>query len=298
MEAKPPRLSRELDLKQLRQLLDTELFGKEERLVYVSEIGSTNTLAMELARKGSEEGVVVLTDSQTAGKGRQGRRWVDMAGSNAISSTILRPDFPPHLLVMVASLAVVAAITETCGISAAIKWPNDIQIGEQKVAGILIETSTDRMGRFFAILGIGVNVNGSFRVPEGIGEERATALSTLRTELASRATTLEDSYGHEISRETFLANLLRELESYYLALQQEARTMAPVSGPISRRIREQWRDRLSTLGRTVQVRQGETVLSGVAEEVNEHGELLLRCHSGELTCITWGDVGQHSQKER
>ncbi len=298
MEAKPPKLFRELDLKQLRQLLDTELFGKEERLVYVSEIGSTNTLAMELARKGSEEGVVVLTDSQTAGKGRQGRHWVDMAGSNAISSTILRPDFPPHLLVMVASLAVVAAIAETCGISAMIKWPNDILIGERKVAGILIETSADRMGRFFAILGIGVNVNGSFRAPEGMGDERETELSMLRTELASRATTLEDSYGHEISRETFLANLLRELESYYLALQQEACTMAPVSGPISRRIREQWRDRLSTLGRTVQVRQGETILSGVAEEVNEHGELLLRCHSGELIGITWGDVGQHSQKER
>jgi len=59
---------------------------------------------------------------------------------------------------------------------------------------------------------------------------------------------------------------------------------------ISRLIREQWRNRLSTLGRTIQVRQGSTILSGVAEDVNENGDLLLRCHSGERISISWGDV--------
>lgn len=287
MEATSPKLSRTLDLHALRQQLDTSIFGKKERLIYVPEIGSTNTLAMELARKGSEEGVVVLTDSQIAGKGRQGRHWVDMAGQNAISTTILRPDFPPHLLVMIASLAVIAAIKETCEIAATIKWPNDILIGEQKVAGILIETSTDRSGRFVAITGIGVNVNGRFQSPEGTEDE----VSALRAELVSRATSLRDCLGHEISRETFLAHLLRVLEEHYLALQGEARAIPTASGPISRRLRELWRDQLSTLGRTIQVRQGTNILSGVAEDVNEHGELLLRCHSGELICITWGDVG-------
>lgn len=287
MEAISPTLFRGLDLERLRHLLDTERFGREERLVYVPEIGSTNTLAMELARQGSEEGVVVLTDSQTAGKGRQGRHWVDRAGHNAISSTILRPDFPPHLLVMAGALAVVAAIKETCGIAATIKWPNDVLIGEQKVAGILIETSTDRMGRLVAVVGIGANINGDFHVLE----EQAAEVSASRAELASRATTLQEHLGHEVSRELLLARLLRELEKWYLALQQEAHATAPAaSDAISRRIREQWRNKLSTLGCTIQVRQGTTLLSGVAEEVNEHGELLLRDHSGQLICITWGDV--------
>ena len=62
-------------------------------------------------------------------------------------------------------------------------------------------------------------------------------------------------------------------------------------GPASRRIRERWRSRLSTLGRTIEVRQGDTVLSGIAEDVDDSGELLLRRHSGERVCITWGDVG-------
>src|SRR5712692_2112825 len=115
---------------------------------------------MQLARERPEEGVVVLTDSQTAGKGRQGRRWVDVSGCNVISSTLLRPLFPPHLLVMIASLAVVDAIDRTCGVQAAIKWPNDILIEDHKVCGILIETSHDSNGRLIAVLGIGINVNG------------------------------------------------------------------------------------------------------------------------------------------
>jgi BirA family biotin operon repressor/biotin-[acetyl-CoA-carboxylase] ligase len=257
---------------------------------------------MELARQGSEEGMVILTDSQTAGKGRQGRRWVDMAGCNAISSMLLRPVFVPHLLVMTASLAVVAAIARTCGSAATIKWPNDVLIEDRKVAGILIETSTDRQGRFFAVLGIGVNINGRFapsemdvsthNTPDEKKSQGSDAeLSAIKATLVKRATTLQEACGHEVSREKFLAHLLRELEIHYLALQQEAHTGLTTTGPISRRIREQWRNQLSTLGRTVQVRQGETLLSGVAEEVNEHGELLLRCHSGEQICITWGDVG-------
>ena len=77
-----------------------------------------------------------------------------------LSSTLLRPLFPPHLLVMIASLAVVDAIARSCGVPATIKWPNDVLIGDRKVAGILIETSHDRAGQLVAIVGIGVNVNG------------------------------------------------------------------------------------------------------------------------------------------
>src|SRR5258708_33231649 len=115
---------------------------------------------MEVVYEGAEEGVVVVIDSQTAGRGRQGHRWVDMPGCNVLSSILLRPLFPPHLLVMLASLAVVDSIAETCQIPATIKWPNDVLIGERKVAGILIETSRDSTGRLVAVLGSGVNVNG------------------------------------------------------------------------------------------------------------------------------------------
>ena len=275
----------------LRAQLDTLSIGKGQRLHYVPSIASTNTYAMQLARSGSEEGVVVLTDSQTAGKGRQGRRWVDLAGCNALTSTILRPHFPSYLLIMIASLAVVEAIASSSNVQGSIKWPNDILIDERKVAGILIETSYDSHGQFVAILGIGVNINGQ---NIDIFEEGRTNPQTDLGPgiLATKATTLEIEAGHSVSRETFIAHLLKQLEIRYLLLQQESQMpVASGYGSASRLIREQWRDQLSTLGRSIQVRQGTTILSGVAEDVNDEGELFLRHHSGERVTITWGDIG-------
>jgi BirA family biotin operon repressor/biotin-[acetyl-CoA-carboxylase] ligase len=292
-----------LDVEGLRHQLGTMAFGVGDRLIYLPVVTSTNSFAMQLAQERAEEGVVVLTDSQTAGKGRQGRRWVDMSGCNVLSSTLLRPLFPSHLLVMVASLAVVQAITETCGIAATIKWPNDVLIEDRKVAGILIETSHDSSGRLVAILGIGVNVNGRIlEVPGGASLITADAQHSAAREaplyqdqapVVTGATTLEAECGHVLSRETFIAHMLRHLETDYFVLQEEAGSPYSLSNGLSasQSLRERWRNCLSTLGRTISVRQGGTVISGVAEDVDENGELLLRSHSGELINITWGDVG-------
>jgi BirA family biotin operon repressor/biotin-[acetyl-CoA-carboxylase] ligase len=280
-----------LNTEQVLGLLDTEFIGKADRFVFLPIVDSTNILAMKLAQQGSEEGVIVLTDSQKAGKGRQGRRWVDRAGCNVLLSLLLHPLFPPHLLVMVASLAVVDTITTISGIAATIKWPNDVLIGERKVAGILIETSHDLSGRLVTIVGIGVNANG--HISNYADQVSDSSLSAQW--LSEKATTLAQECGHELSREAFIAHLLLQIERSYLALQQEANIMRTAneipSLSISRSIREKWSDRLSTLGRAIQVRQGDTLLSGVAEGVNENGELLLRCHSGERISITWGDIG-------
>jgi len=293
-----------LDVAGIQHQLETRFFGVGDKLLYLPIVTSTNTLAMQLAHERPEEGVVVLTDSQTVGKGRQGRRWVDVPGCNVLSSTLLRPLFPPHLLVMIASLAVVDAIAETCGLTATIKWPNDVLIKDRKVAGILIETSRDSSGRLVAIIGIGVNVNGRMQnVPGGPslvtfrsedGQALGVPLQQDQTPLLATATTLETECGHSVSREAFIAHLLRHIDTDYLALQEE--TTPPFSTaysplPVSQSIWERWRKQLSTLGRPIQVRQGNTVTSGIAEDVDGNGELLLRRHSGELVSITWGDVG-------
>jgi BirA family transcriptional regulator, biotin operon repressor / biotin---[acetyl-CoA-carboxylase] ligase len=300
-----------LDVGELQRQLRTQYFGVGDRLLYLPVVVSTNTVAMQLAHDGSDEGVVVLADSQTAGKGRQGRRWVDMYGCNVLSSTLLRPRFQPHLLVMIASLAVVDAIADTTGISATIKWPNDVLIGNQKVAGILIETSHDQSGQLVAILGIGVNVNGHLQnvqahlqahpkvgqslvtMPPGrdASETQGTLLQTSQAMLRSKATTLEIHCGHKVSRELFIAHLLQHIEADYLALQHEAANpFSSMHGSTTRSIRERWRSQLSTLGCPIEVCQGGTVLNGIAEDVDGNGELLLRRHSGELVNITWGDV--------
>jgi len=285
-----------LDVKEIQRQLETQVLGVGDKLLYFPVVASTNSLAMQMAHERPAEGVVIFTDSQTAGKGRQGRRWVDTPGCNVLLSTLLQPRFPLHFLVMIASLAVVDTIAQTSGVVATIKWPNDVLIGERKVAGILIETSYNPAGQLVAILGIGVNVNGTISsVPA------STSLVTSHTTdeqsqapLIATATTLAMECGRHISRETFIAQLLLRIETSYLALQQEVRNpLARASGSLSasRSIWQRWRNHLSTLGRVIVVRQGDTVLSGVAEDVNDNGELLLRRHSGELINITWGDVG-------
>lgn len=277
-----------LDIAELQRRLQTGLFGRQERLVYFPAIDSTNTRAMQLALDGADEGVVVVTDNQYAGRGRQGRQWVDVAGCNSITSLILRPRFAPYLLVMLAALAVIDTIHEVCDVSAGIKWPNDVLIAERKVAGILIETSRDHAGQMLAVMGIGVNVNAH---PASQAQSSEETLALL-----NRATCLEEVCGHKVSREQFIASLLRFLEASYVALQDEAtqKTAANHPGsrlPVSQEVRERWRSHLCMLGRTVEVRQGGTVLSGVAEDVNDSGELLLRLSDGTRISITWGEIG-------
>jgi len=275
-----------LNLEALQRNLQTQYFGVGDRLLYLSTVESTNTLAMQLAYEWPEEGLVILTDSQTAGKGRRGRRWIDVPGCNVLMSILFRPLFPPHILVMITSLAVVDAIADICQIAAAIKWPNDVLIEDRKVAGILIETSHDSNGQMVAVAGIGVNVNGSI--------EELAKLSSIQIPLTAIATTLESACGHKVSREIFIARLLQYIEKSYFALQQEIAELSDVGTvtkePFARLIRERWRSQLATLGRTIVVQQGNSVISGIAEDVDESGELLLRRHSGELVRITWGDV--------
>ncbi|MBE3568170.1 MAG: biotin--[acetyl-CoA-carboxylase] ligase [Thermogemmatispora sp.] len=301
-------------------MLGTRLIGRgEARLFYVPVVDSTNTLAMlravEAVPGESLEGLVVLTESQTAGRGRQGRRWVDVAGRNVLLSLVLYPRFPLPLVAMFSALAVLDAIAETAGLVAGIKWPNDVLIGERKVAGILIETSSDRAGRLVAVLGIGVNVNGrsedlAIEQSEGGSVQsspKAPAAASAPLVQAPTPTTLETECGRSLSREAFIAQLLEHVEDSYLALQEEVGALPersalltpPVSAaffslPVARHIRERWRSRLQTLGRMVRIQQGARQLEGWAEEVNESGELLLRCRSGERVTVTWGDVGHLS----
>jgi len=284
-----------LDINELRHCLETHLLGVEDKLYYRPTVDSTNTIAMQFAHDRSDEGMVVLADSQTAGKGRQGRRWVDVFGCNILSSTLLRPVFPPHFLVMIASLAVVEAIAATCGLAARIKWPNDVLIEDKKVAGILIETSHDDSGQLIAVVGIGINVNGHLSdIPVGNSLLTTLPASAKREQSAPHlpvATTLEAECGYVVGREMLIAHLLQRLEQEYLVLQQDAVEVFSGDNPAARSLWRRWRSQLSTLDRSVVVRQGEQIIQGVAEDVDSDGELILRDHTGKLTRITWGDVG-------
>jgi BirA family transcriptional regulator, biotin operon repressor / biotin---[acetyl-CoA-carboxylase] ligase len=232
-------------------------------LIYSAATESTNTTAMTLARAGVAEGALVTTDDQTAGRGRLGRVWQSLPNQQLASSLVLRPTFPPHYLVMASALAVAEAIEAETGLRPGIKWPNDVLVNGRKVCGILIETSDG-----IAVLGIGINVNGTF---------------VATPELSAHATTLADALGHLIAREPLLIDLVRRLDGLY-ALLRDGGEQA------QRQLRAAWRARLVTLGRRVTILQGNAEVTGIARDVDATGALELTLDDGTTRTITWGDI--------
>ncbi len=141
-------------------LLKTESLGR--RMYYLSAVDSTNRVAAELARDGEREGTVVVSDFQSAGRGRRHRRWMSPAGRNLLFSIILRPERAPVEvlpLTLVYSLAIAELLTDRLRTDVSVKWPNDVVTPAGKLCGILAE-STTRAGRATRVIaGVGINVN-------------------------------------------------------------------------------------------------------------------------------------------
>ena len=244
--------------------LDTDIIGKT--FYCHDRVESTNDLARELANRGTPEGTLVLAEEQIAGRGRQGRQWRAPHGSSLLMSLVFYPKLePPQVqrLTMACSLATAEAITQTTGLPAGLKWPNDLLVNGRKVAGILTETSITGQSVAFVVVGMGINVNF----------ERA-----LLQDVAPQASTLASEAGRDISRETLLRAVLYKIEAWMPAIYQPET------------LRAAWAGRLQTLGREVTVaNQGGTV-HGLAEGVDADGVLLVRDDQGRLHRMLAGDV--------
>jgi len=170
---------------------------------YVASTPSTQLLLPTEA----PEGALVATGEQTAGRGRLGRRWLAPAGTSLLCSLQLRPAIASERLpelTGVASLACAEAIAALTGIEPKLKFPNDVLVGDRKLAGILAEAREGRV-----VLGIGVNVNvPAEELPQGVGRP---------------ATSVLVETGHELDRAELLAELLERLERRYDAWLSGAR---------------------------------------------------------------------------
>jgi len=247
--------------------LSTKRFGKE---VYAfRETSSTSDAAAALARGGAEEGVVVVADRQTAGRGRMGRSWESAPGVGIWMSLVLRPHIPPMnvpRVTITAAVAVSEVIRGETGNPAPIEWPNDIVLGGKKVAGILTEMVAEQDRVTFVILGIGLNVNHTDK--DFTGNLRTTATSLY----------LQD--GVRRNRTSLLRKLLERLEDLYDMLQEEK------FGEIAAR----WSANSYTLGQRVRCTADGRPVEGVAESLASDGALLVRTDDGSLQRVTSGDV--------
>lgn len=232
----------------IRRGLGTRWLGRH--LVLKEETDSTNAEAVALARAGAPEGTVVVANYQRAGRGRRGRRWFAPPGTAVLLSAVLRPNLHAEQvgrLGMAGALAVVDALQRTCGLSAAVKYPNDVLLAGRKVCGVLVEAHLMGGCVDWAVLGIGINVRRE-AVP---------------VELADRAASVEHSVPPP-TRNDLIRALLECLEGRLEQARRSPEVLATV-----------WCSLDAVLGRRVCVHVGETGLSGVATRVDRDGRLLL-----------------------
>ena len=207
-----------------------------EAVDWVTETGSTNRDLLQAATDElhpDRRPAVLVTDHQTAGRGTKGRSWFDPPGGSLLLSVRLFPDVglsELHLLTMALSVAAAEACQQVAGVAVGLKWPNDLFVEDRKLAGVLAETSIRAGVLDVLVIGIGLNVNWpAAEVPADLGE-RAVALNELA--------------GVDVDRAALAVALIVNLDA-------QLDRLAGPGGP--RALRDAYRQRSATLGRTVRL---------------------------------------------
>lgn len=236
-------------------------------VIRFDSIGSTNTEALEQARRGAAEGLCVVAGEQTAGRGRHGRVWQSPPGAGLYFSIVLRPRFEPGripVLTLMSAVAVCETLREISGLSTDIKWVNDILAGEKKICGILAETAETAAGTA-VVVGIGINL-------------RTTGLDP---EIAMRATSVETETGRAPDFDETVRALTKYLTYFYGILSED-------DG--AGRILGEWAGRSSYFrGKAVRVDLGTGTVTGTTDGLEPNGALRVRTVEG-VRIIQAGDV--------
>ncbi|PKM78847.1 MAG: biotin--[acetyl-CoA-carboxylase] ligase [Firmicutes bacterium HGW-Firmicutes-15] len=238
-----------------------KLLGKD--IYLYREISSTNTVARLVALSGAPEGTIVMSKSQTAGKGRgrMNRQWVCPPGKGLLMSMVLRPEirvqFVPQLTLLCA-VVVAETIKKVTGCAAGIKWPNDILIGGKKVCGILAESNFSNGSPEYVIIGIGINVN--LDQPD-LPADRLDTSTSLKLEL-----------GQRVSRLTVLKQFICTWDQHYQGFLEGGQGY----------LRHHWIQNNVILGRNVTINKENDSISGQAIDISENGGLIVRLADGNI----------------
>ena len=242
------------------------MWDGEWEIHWLDEVGSTNTYVRERARQGAPEGLVVVADHQTAGRGRLDRRWESPPGTNLLVSILLRPGCGSgdvHLCAGAVALAGADACREVAGVHPVLKWPNDLLLEGAKLAGVLAEAEFVGSSLSAVVVGIGINV--AWPGPEEAG-----------------GTCLDDVGGtaQPVDRRILLDHLLGALAPRCALLERAEglRTLA-----------DEVRGRCSTLGQEVRVMLAGEQLVGRASSIDDAGHLVVETPSG-TRAVSAGDV--------
>jgi BirA family biotin operon repressor/biotin-[acetyl-CoA-carboxylase] ligase len=231
------------------------------------EVSSTNDVAKKLAVKGAREGVVVLAEKQSSGRGRYGRSWFSPEGGVWLT-IILRPRIlvdEAYKLTFMAGVAV-ANVLRKYGICPLIKWPNDVVVDGKKISGILTEVNSKKDFVDFALVGIGINVNN--------------VIGKLVEKYGFSAISLRECLNEKIDFDNFLCCFLAEFEERYVEFSSVG--FEPIL--------EKWKKNNLVLNRFVEVNELGTKFSGIAIGIDSYGALLIRLENDEVKTVVSGDL--------
>ncbi len=246
-----------------------------QKIYHFTKVTSTNYVGRKLGLKGAEEGTIVISEIQSRGRGRLGRKWFSPEGGIWFS-VILRPKMNPKdapKITFALSLAMAKAINDMLRLKVKIRWPNDVLVNNKKVCGILTELyskSGDAID--FIVSGVGINANNNVRsFPRALNES---------------ATSLKEQAKRTIPREAFLKTAFEELEHYYKMLTQRG------FDPILR----EWKSLTDTLSSQVVVTSFDEKAEGQAIDVDQDGALLIRLKDGSIKRAISGNASVRIQR--
>jgi BirA family biotin operon repressor/biotin-[acetyl-CoA-carboxylase] ligase len=258
---------------------------------WFDELDSTNRYLLSEARTGAAEGLVVVADHQSAGRGRLGRRWEAPPAANLLVSVLLRPRLPiqaRHLASAVVALAAAEACAALAGVTVDIKWPNDLLVGGRKLAGVLAEADVGAEDLSPIVVGIGINVawppaspgEDPTHVGTGPGSGQAESAAG-EPEIAETATSLARESGHVVDRARLLRRLLIELEPRVAALASSDGRKGQAAD---------LRNRCTTIGARVRVETAAHTFTGTAVDVTVEGHLVVDVDDQGPRTVVVGDV--------
>lgn len=249
--------------------LGTKTIGR--KIYYHDLVDSTQSFAAKIAKESTETGTVVVAETQTAGKGRLGRKWVSPKGGIWLS-VVLRPEFDVSKITLVplaTAVALANAIEKSLGIKTELKWPNDVTLKGKKVAGIIIDASIESSKIDSLIIGVGIN----YKVNPSEIEKKIMQ----NPNFYGAAALLGSKDGQKPAK--LVRTFLEELEAVLNLLGSEK----------AQRIISQWTKRSSTIGTNVSAFTSSGKVSGRAVKIDRDGSLIIMQNSGHIK-ISAGDV--------
>ena len=239
----------------------------KDSFYWFDSVDSTNTYLKTAARQDAPHGTVAVADCQTGGKGRLGRSFQSPGGVGVYLSMLLRPQCPPeelmHLTCAVGT-AMCDALEQSSGLRPGIKWTNDLVYGRKKAAGILTELGMSPEG-LYAVVGIGVNCcQGPQDFPQ---------------ELRDRATSLTMETGHPIDRARVAAAMMDALYRMDAGMLTQKEAML-----------RRYKQDCVTLGKEISLVRGEQISHGLALDIGDNGDLIVRFSDGHVGAVSSGEV--------